>query len=501
MIRTTIIFACFGVLMLIAIKRWYLALAGLVVLTVLAQHPEMPRQLFGIQGLNPWNATLLVIVVSWLFHRRSEEGGPGAPAGPRPLGGAGSSPAPGLWPSAGPWAGPSPLLLFICAADILLIAVCGLAGARDAGSVKGSYSSNMDFTGILVDGVINPLKYVLVGILFYAGAIDRQRVWLALFSAVGSGLCYAGLLLKSMKLRVFTIDYLDARRLGDKLIGVFANDLGQNLAFTIFAALIITYLLKRRWQRLAWLSLTAAAVPCFVAMKSRAGYLAFCTTGLALGLLRWRRLLFLVPLGILLVVFLDPSVSQRALTGLGGRSYSGQEVDWDELSAGRVTNIWPPTLAQIRKSPWIGHGRYEILRGKCYEQILELEGKVPTHPHSAYLEVLLDAGVVGLLISLGFMAVIVCASLSLMRAGEPFLVTAGTVSLAAATVMLTACLSGYSFFPSETTVPYVAVWGAALRIWDQRRSARRVGIAGPPNSVWGWPPPRPIPGAFADRRG
>src|SRR5947208_2215871 len=53
-------------------RDWYKSLCGLIVLMATVRHPDMPRTIFGVQGLDPWNVLLLTIVVAWLAQRRSE---------------------------------------------------------------------------------------------------------------------------------------------------------------------------------------------------------------------------------------------------------------------------------------------------------------------------------------------------------------------------------------------------------------------------------------------
>src|SRR5690606_12332570 len=59
-------------LMVVSVRRWYLALCGLVFITTLNQHPSMPTSIGGITGLNPWNALWLVIILCWANSRRHE---------------------------------------------------------------------------------------------------------------------------------------------------------------------------------------------------------------------------------------------------------------------------------------------------------------------------------------------------------------------------------------------------------------------------------------------
>jgi O-antigen ligase len=260
--------------------------------------------------------------------------------------------------------------------------------------------------------------------------------------------------------------------LTDKLVGLFANDIGELLAFTFWAALCLAPLLRNRPLRWAWLATAGLVLLPFLALKSRAGFLALSAAALMLAIVRWRRLLLIFPVAAALTLALVPSVAQRVTEGL-----SGAEVDWNTVSAGRLTNIWPPVLAQIMRSPLLGHGRYGILREQCAAEILEAERTLPTHPHNAYLEALLDTGVVGLALCLTWLALLAAAGRALIRAGgDPLGPATGSVALVAVAAEVSAAIAGSSFFPSQSTVPALVAWGVTLRLYAERRAwqARQV---------------------------
>ncbi|MFQ5428673.1 MAG: O-antigen ligase family protein [Phycisphaerae bacterium] len=454
MIRLTLLYLFVAALMVVAVRRWFVALCGLVLLTVVTQHPSMPTMMFGIHGVNPWNAAFLAVLVAWLATRHKD---------------------PGRAPASGP------LVLFF-GSYVLLVIVSGLVAARDMGSFRGPISETASAKDILIDSILNPLKYVLLGVMFFDGAMTRTRLKLALFTAVGSGLCYSILMFKSLKLAVFTMDFASARRATDKLIGLFANDMAQLLAFSLWAALILCLLLNRNWQRIGWLALVVLAVPAFVALKSRAGFLAFAMIAVVLGALKWRRILLLIPVVLLIVLLFVPSVTERVLTGVDTQ---GRHQQWDEISSGRTTYIWPNVIAQIGRSPLFGFGRYSILRTDVYDAILSSgAGSVPQHPHNAYLEVLMDAGTMGLLICMACVGGLLTAAVSLLRGGHDRLITAaGAVAICAVITVLSAGVAGGSFYPTQSTVPYLCVWGLTLRLAAERRLRRatehRAAMSGP----------------------
>ncbi|MBL8878178.1 MAG: O-antigen ligase family protein [Phycisphaerales bacterium] len=433
MIRLSLLYLFVGALSIVAFRDWFIALCGLILLTVLQQHPDMPSQMFGITGLNPWNACFLAVICGFFLQRSHQQAAPAPTA---------------------------PLFRGLLWTYVAMVAVSALIAVVDASSVKSGRQGSDLRVWLLIDGAVNPLKFLAVGVLVYQGITTRRRAIIALLVGVGSALCYSLLMWKSMKLSVLTVDYAGARRVTEKLIGLYANDLGLTLAFAVWAGAFAALALVRNWQRSAWWIMTAGALPCFLCLKSRAGFLAFAAAGLALGVVRWRFLLALLPMAGAAAIVLDQSLADRIFTGLGDEFHT----DWDEVSAGRMTNLWPPVIEQITHSPLIGHARYAILRTACHDEVLLREGVTPNHPHSAYLEILLDTGVFGLTICVSLMGMIGWGAIRLARRrDDPLMAAIGSAALAGVVAWLAAGVTGYSFYPSQTSVPYLCVWGVAMR--------------------------------------
>jgi hypothetical protein len=68
-----------GLLVLgLSIYTWkdrYKSLCGLIVLTAVLEHKDMPRAIFDVPGLNPWNLAFFIVLVPWVFHRSSSDRG------------------------------------------------------------------------------------------------------------------------------------------------------------------------------------------------------------------------------------------------------------------------------------------------------------------------------------------------------------------------------------------------------------------------------------------
>jgi len=142
----------------------------------------------------------------------------------------------------------------------------------------------------------------------------------------------------------------------------------------------------------------------------------------------------------------------RATSGLGVQDTSGQTTeDWDEISAGRTTNLWPPVTKQIERAPLIGCGRMTIYRTSVYEEIAQGEGNCPGHPHSAYLEMLMDCGIVGLLLVLLLLVWLPVAWERNARRWprDPVPVAARYAGLAGVVTLLVMGSTGQTFWPRE----------------------------------------------------
>lgn len=98
----------------------------------------------------------------------------------------------------------------------------------------------------------------------------------------------------------------------------------------------------------------------------------------------------LLLLGIaLLVAPLADALVERAMHGLGGN-------DMDAISSGRVDQIWRPLLPELARHPVFGSGHASIL----WSDAAQSRAILPVgHPHSAYLALLLDVGIVGTLVT------------------------------------------------------------------------------------------------------
>ena len=157
--------------------------------------------------------------------------------------------------------------------------------------------------------------------------------------------------------------------------------------------------------------------------------------------------------------------------GVGSADVAGDEQhDLEVITAGRTTDLWPPVIAQIWESPLFGYGRLGLVRTPAYRVIEKSTRSRPSHPHNAYLEMLLDSGLVGLaavMVLYGMLA-FVSAGLCLDRR-DPLFRAVGVASLAALSTLAIMSISGHSLFPKENSQMAWCLYGITLRVWVERR--------------------------------
>ena len=172
-----------------------------------------------------------------------------------------------------------------------------------------------------------------------------------------------------------------------------ANDLGRLYAVAYGLLLFAWAESKERLFRLACLATMAVVVTALVFTFSRGAFAGFLVVN-ALFLL-WRfnmkTMALLVVAGVAFLAMLPPEVWMRLSMGMGESA--------DAVSAGRLEGIWLPLVPELLSSPLWGHGKSSIMWSEPMAKGLM---HVVTHPHNAYLEALLDMGLIGLVLVIGY---------------------------------------------------------------------------------------------------
>lgn len=341
----------------------------LIVLTPVQASVLFPHAMFGLTGLNPLNLLLAVTLASFLLRGRGVRR-----FLPRPL----------LW-------------LYI-----VPILIAALIGMRHVDDIPPFFYEEMlvnytDAFGYVRDAALRPLLLVVTALVIGAAAARSHKperfltplivaVWvmslLAIVYVVASG-ASLGLLAAAHERSFFSA------------LGMHANDLGRLYAVAYALLLFVwgeTRDLKLKGVLVATMGVLALAL---ILTFSRGAFLGFfVVSGL---FLLWKFNARTLGVAVLVAAVALPvmpgAVWDRLSLGFGG----GGDVNM--VSAGRIDEIWLPLLPEILKTPPWGNGLDSILWSKAMwaGTILEV-----THPHNAYLQALLDMGVIGVALLLAY---------------------------------------------------------------------------------------------------
>lgn len=440
-IRITILTLLVIALALYAWKDWFKAVCGLVLLMAVVEHPDMPKNILGVQGLNPWNLLMADILLAWALTRPRE----------------------GLV-----WDLPRHVaVLLLLYFGVVLVSFLRLLA--DPQRLE-PYTA----AGLGSEYIINCVKWVLPGLLLYDGCRTTGRLRLAVGCIVGLYLLLALQVIRyippSAAMSGSDVDHI-AYKLVKNEIGYSRVNMSTLLSGASWAMLAAVPLAKRRWQVLLAFALFALIAYAQALTGGRMGYIAWGLTGLLLCLLRWRRLLLVAPLVPLVIAVALPGVTERMLQGFGQTHVTGQTVTDDTLVTSDRTVAWPYVVDRIMESPALGYGREAMVRTGLRDELAAI-GQAFPHPHNAYLECLLDNGLVGFAPIIAFyLLVLVYATRLFLTPRDPWCATVGGLTCALVLALLVASMGSQTFYPREGSVGMWAAIGLMFRVYVARAQA------------------------------
>jgi O-antigen ligase len=359
------VLACFATL-----ADYRIGAVLLVIMLPVGSSYLFPHSVFGFTGLNPINMVLAATLISYLLRGYELKR-----FLPKPL----------VW-------------LFV-----VPIIIAGFIGARHVGEIYPYfYEENIihytDEFGYLRDALLKPLLTMVGSAVLIAAAVARAKktenflvpiiagVWLMSLAAIGYVIA-AGVSLGSLA--------LPTSRTFFSGLGMHANDLGRLYAVG-YALLLFTWGetkdLRLKTVLLFTMGILTVALVLTFSRGAMTGWLLvnvlylvwkFNAKTLGLALLA----------GSVALLFMPGAVVSRMSLGLVGGA------DVNEFSAGRVDDIWLPLLPELFKSPLWGSG----LESTMWSKALWSEQMLPvTHPHNAYLQAILDMGLIGMALLLAF---------------------------------------------------------------------------------------------------
>jgi O-antigen ligase len=459
MIRITLLTLLIAYLSVYAWKDWFRAACWLIILMSIFQHPDMPKSIAGIPGLNHWNFLFLNTVLSWFSNRKKQKLS---------------------------WEMPAFLnsLLFLYGFFICVSVIRYLfdhSGVNELFDVIGG-EPLLGAKGIN-EYIINCFKWVLPGIIIFDGCRERKQYNFAILAV---GLLYVLLALqvvKAMKLGSLTMGGDALQRKALKIISDSVGFHRVNISMMMSGAFWAVFCLKQfASSKQYWLIILPSCLIIFLAMAmtgGRTGYATWAILGLVFIVFKWRKYLLVIPLLVLIIPIVAPSAIDRLTEGfspdeaLDSRDADFQEdgVDLHLITSGRIF-LWPLVIESIEDAPLFGHGRNSTQNEGITLRIIQDYGKgeVFPHPHNAYLEWMQDNGYIGALPVFLFYILILKYSWSLFRDNTNNLyVVTGGAALALLGAFLIASMGSQTFYPREGAVGMWAIIGIVLRVHIERK--------------------------------
>lgn len=443
-IRVTLLFIMVGFFSFYAWKNWFVSLCAAVLLMAVVQHPDFPKNIFDIQGLNPWNILMLSILLAWLNQRASQ----------------------GLvwdFPSRAQWM----LFTFFC---VVVIGIMRLLEKR---------SPDLTFGYVISEDFVNTVKWVVPGLLLYDACRTRRRILIAL--AVILALYF---LLSVQVIRWIPLsDALSGDDLTSRASKMTQNEIGYNrvtlsnmLAGASWATLVAVMLVRKNSHRFLVLGAAGSVALAQALTGGRTGYASWLVVGLILSLIRWRKLVLLIPVVVLVISVALPGVRQRMLQGFGGRegNFVVETSDYDITSGRNIA--WPRVIKKIEQAPLFGYGRRAMVTTGLKDELWFELGESFPHPHEAYLEQLLDNGIVGFFLVMPFYFYALFRSFPLvLERSDPVLCVVGCTAFCLVLALLVGAFGGQTFYPREGSVGMWAAIGIMLRVAVQRERSLQTG--------------------------
>jgi len=282
------------------------------------------------------------------------------------------------------------------------MAVAGLIGMQHVGDIHPAFYEQelIQYTsalGYLGQTLFKPLLMVLVAIMIGAAVARVKKaesflipiiasVWVMSLMAIGYVVA-EGVSLGALALATSRTFFSG--------LGLHANDLGRLYAVA-YALLLFTWGETKDLRLKTVLLFTMGILTIALVLTFSRGAMVGWVLVNALFLV-WKFNAKTIGLALLaggagLMLMPGAVVSRMSLGLVGG-------ADVNEFSAGRMNEIWIPLFPELFKSPIWGNGLDSIMWSKAMwtEQMA-----VVTHPHNAYMQAILDMGLVGMALLLAF---------------------------------------------------------------------------------------------------
>ena len=335
----------------------------LVVLLPVSTTLIFPRALLGLTGLNPLNVLLAGALAAYVLRGRLQKRGAFLPR---------------------------PLLWFY----IVPIVIAGLLGMQHFDDIFPTFFERavtfITPQGYLGEVVVKPMLLVLAALIIGAAVAraPRPEPYVAAFAI---GCCMLAFAMFGYIIATgVSIPELASRHARSFFtqFGTHANELGR-IFVTAYALLLFTWWETRQTaNRLLLFAALGIICLAIVLTFSRNAFLGSLIVSALFVMWKFNAKKLALGLGAMAVATaLAPAAVWKRIF------FRVDTGNADAISAGRVDGIWAPLLPETLKSPLWGQGLDSIMWSDAlWGGTMDFVG----HPHNAFLETMLDMGVIGL---------------------------------------------------------------------------------------------------------
>lgn len=470
MLRLTLLTAFITFLAIYAWKDWFKSLCGLIALIAVVEHPDMPKTMLGIQGLNPWNILLAIIFMAWLKKRREEKLNWDIPNVVRNL--------------------LIIYMIFIIVAFLRLSLGDKLSHIIDWYRITGS-DDIPSFLNMFSEYIINCIKWIIPGLMVYDGCRSRERLMWATAALLIIYVALAVQIVRWMPLgSINSGEYLKERALKilSKEVGFHRVNLSMMMSGGFWALISATMLLHKK-QYAKYIFGMAMIVFLGQALTGgRMGYVTWAAVGFLMAFMRWKKYLIYGPIFVAIMISLVPAARERLMEGFTPDTIDSAseqlEVEpveegqphWYTITSGRSV-AWPFVLEKIGERPFVGYGRESMkTSGVAKFMLLEFNESFP-HQHNLYLQWLMDNGLIGFIPVITLYLLFFKYSRSLFKDSRcnTFIGTGG-IAFALLASLFIAGMGSQTFYPREGSVGMWVAIALMLRVYVQRERCDKLGI-------------------------
>jgi O-antigen ligase len=333
-----------------------------------------------------------------------------------------------------------------CSGIIFILTISIIRGIPYIDRIPVSPDDELNLTRYLLSYLVKPFTFFLPLILIVKFIRDETGLTKVLYGL------FCSLFSLSVYILVTYIFFVQDKTNFEVIrleLGTFLNLHGNEIAdfYIISLPVLAAFLFHKKNAFL--ISTLLLSIMAIAILYSRTAYFTIVLSLIFLFAISGRKkyLPILIAALAILIYLLPGSVIFRALHGIADGS-----IDLNEMSSGRIEDIWLPLIYEYIHKPFeltVGDGFLSILHTDVFvtERILSV-----SHPHNMYLEIVLNAGLLGLFIYVILFAktfrVFAAAKQSLSN--NPLLrdIICGIIVSVAA--YLLSGVTGRSLFPSVT---------------------------------------------------